>query len=89
MRHLVHVTRKFAVRAAGGSPDWTAPDHQADHGGRRARLIDDGLLELDRPVDALLPELADRRVLRSPDGPLEGTVPAERPITTRDLLTVT
>jgi CubicO group peptidase (beta-lactamase class C family) len=28
-------------------------------------LVDDGLLELNGPVDELLPELADRRVLRS------------------------
>ena len=49
-------------------------------------LVDDGLLRLDDPVDALLPELADRRVLRDPDGPIEDTVPAERPITVRDVL---
>jgi CubicO group peptidase (beta-lactamase class C family) len=52
-------------------------------------LIDEGLIELDEPVDRLLPELADRRVLRRPDGPLDDTVPADRPITTRDLLTFT
>ncbi len=52
-------------------------------------LADDGLLDLDEPVDRLLPELADRRVLRSPSGPLADTVPAQRPITTRDLLTFT
>jgi CubicO group peptidase (beta-lactamase class C family) len=52
-------------------------------------LVDDGLLELDGPVDGLLPELADRRVLRRPDGPLGQTVPAERPVTVRDLLTFT
>ncbi|HEY0497272.1 MAG TPA: serine hydrolase domain-containing protein [Kutzneria sp.] len=52
-------------------------------------LVDDGLLDLDAPVDELLPELADRRVLRHPDGPLDDTVPAQRPITTRDLLTFT
>ena len=52
-------------------------------------LVDDGLLELDGPVDELLPELADRRVLRRPDGPLTETVPAQRPITVRDLLTFT
>ena len=50
------------------------------------QLVDDGLLSLDDPVDALLPELADRRVLRSPDGPIDDTVPAERPITVRDVL---
>jgi CubicO group peptidase (beta-lactamase class C family) len=52
-------------------------------------LVDDGLLELDGPVDELLPELADRRVLDSPDGPLGQTVPARRPVTVRDLLTFT
>jgi CubicO group peptidase (beta-lactamase class C family) len=52
-------------------------------------LVDDGLLELDGPVDKLLPELAGRRVLRSPDGPLTDTVPAWRAVTVRDLLTFT
>ncbi len=52
-------------------------------------LVDEGLIGLDEPVDRLLPELSERRVLRRPDGPLDDTVPAERPITTRDLLTFT
>jgi CubicO group peptidase (beta-lactamase class C family) len=52
-------------------------------------LVDDGLLELDGAVDDLLPELADRRVLSRPDGPLTDTVPARRAITLRDLLTFT
>lgn len=52
-------------------------------------LVEAGMLELDAPVDALLPELANRRVLRSPDGPLDETLPAERSITIRDLLTFT
>jgi len=52
-------------------------------------LVDDGLLDLNGPVDGLLPELANRRVLRSPDGPLADTVPAQRPVTVRDLLTFT
>jgi CubicO group peptidase (beta-lactamase class C family) len=52
-------------------------------------LVDDGLLELNGPVDEMLPELAGRRVLRSPDGPLDQTVRAERSITVRDLLTFT
>lgn len=52
-------------------------------------LVDEGLLALDEPVDLLLPELAGRRVLRRMDGPLADTVPAERAITTRDLLTFT
>ena len=50
-------------------------------------LIEDGKLALDEPVDRLLPELADRRVLRSIDAELDDTVPAVRPITVRDLLT--
>ena len=52
-------------------------------------LIDEGLIGLDEPVDKLLPELAGRQVLRSLDGPIDDTVPAARPITTRDLLTFT
>lgn len=52
-------------------------------------LVDDGVLDLNGRVDELLPELADRRVLRNPDGPLGQTVPARRPITVRDLLTFT
>ncbi|MBR7839077.1 beta-lactamase family protein [Actinospica durhamensis] len=50
-------------------------------------LVDDCVLRLDDPVDELLPELADRRVLKRPGGPLDETVPAARSITLRDLLT--
>ncbi|MGI8308843.1 serine hydrolase domain-containing protein [Saccharopolyspora hattusasensis] len=50
-------------------------------------LVEECVLRLDDPVDELLPELADRRVLARPDGPLDETVPANRPITLRDLLT--
>lgn len=52
-------------------------------------LLDECKLHLDDPVDKWLPELADRQVLKQPDGPLEETVPARRPITVRDLLTST
>ena len=52
-------------------------------------LIEDGALGLDEPVDRLLPELANRRVLRRPGGPLTDTIAAERAVTTRDLLTFT
>ena len=52
-------------------------------------LVDDDLIRLDDPVDDILPELADRQVLRRPDGPLDDTVPAQRRITVRDLLTFT
>jgi CubicO group peptidase (beta-lactamase class C family) len=50
-------------------------------------LVEECTLRLDEPVDELLPELADRRVLRGLDSPLDDTVPANRPITLRDLLT--
>ncbi|HET6951462.1 MAG TPA: serine hydrolase domain-containing protein [Acidimicrobiales bacterium] len=50
-------------------------------------LVEECRLRLDDPVDDLLPELADRRVLARPDRPLDDTVPAARPITLRDLLT--
>jgi CubicO group peptidase (beta-lactamase class C family) len=50
-------------------------------------LVEECRLRLDDPVDAWLPELASRRVLRRPDGPLDDTVPAHRPISLRDLLT--
>ncbi|WAL99537.1 serine hydrolase domain-containing protein [Streptomyces sp. Je 1-369] len=52
-------------------------------------LLDECRLRLDDPVDQWLPELADRQVLRTPDGPLDDTVPAQRPIIVRDLLTCT
>jgi CubicO group peptidase (beta-lactamase class C family) len=51
--------------------------------------VEAGLFGLDEPVDRLLPELADRRVLRAPDAQLSDTVPADRPVTVRDLLTFT
>ena len=50
-------------------------------------LVEDCELRLDEPVDRLLPELANRRVLRSLDSPLDDTEPAARSITLRDLLT--
>jgi CubicO group peptidase (beta-lactamase class C family) len=50
-------------------------------------LVEECVLRLDDPVDAYLPELADRQVLRQMDGPIEDTVPANRPITLCDLLT--
>ncbi len=50
-------------------------------------LVEECKLRLDEPVARLLPELADRQVLKRIDGPLDDTVPAARPITVRDLLT--
>jgi CubicO group peptidase (beta-lactamase class C family) len=51
-------------------------------------LVEDGKLRLDEPVDRLLPELANRRVLKRLDGPLDDIVPANRPILVSDLLTL-
>jgi CubicO group peptidase (beta-lactamase class C family) len=50
-------------------------------------LVEECKVRLDEPVDRLLPELSGRKVLKRLDGPLDDTVPANRPITVRDLLT--
>lgn len=50
-------------------------------------LVEECKLRLDDPVDRWLPELTERKVLKRLDGPLDDTVPANRPITVRDLLT--
>ncbi len=50
-------------------------------------LVEEAKLRLDDPVDPLLPELANRKVLKRIDSSLEDTVPAKRAITLRDLLT--
>ncbi|HZX05461.1 serine hydrolase domain-containing protein [Kribbella sp.] len=52
-------------------------------------LIEDCTLRLDDPIDDLVPELANMRVLADPAGPLEDTVAAERPISVRDVLAFT
>jgi CubicO group peptidase (beta-lactamase class C family) len=52
-------------------------------------LVEECKLRLDEPVDRLLPELSGRRVLKRLDGAVGDTVPADRPITVRDLLTFT
>jgi len=49
-------------------------------------LVRDGVLTLDDPIARWLPEAAEPRVLVSPDAPLDRTVPAQRPVTVRDLL---
>jgi CubicO group peptidase (beta-lactamase class C family) len=51
-------------------------------------LVEEGAIGLDDPVDRWLPELADRRVLKRLDGPLDDTEPAHRAITVRDLLSL-
>jgi CubicO group peptidase (beta-lactamase class C family) len=53
------------------------------------RLVEAGRLTLDEPVERWLPELGDRRVLRSPTGDLADASPAVRAITLRHLLTCT
>jgi CubicO group peptidase (beta-lactamase class C family) len=52
-------------------------------------LVEDGKLTLEEPVDRLLPELANRQVLKDLKGPITDTVPAERPILVRDLMNFT
>lgn len=53
------------------------------------RLVELGVVDLDEAVDPWLPELASPRVLVSPEADLTATVPAQRPITLRHLLTMT
>lgn len=50
-------------------------------------LVDEGRIELHDSIARYAPEFSHMRVLRSPDGPLHETDPAERPITFEDLLT--
>ncbi|MCP3141943.1 serine hydrolase domain-containing protein [Pyxidicoccus xibeiensis] len=49
-------------------------------------LHDEGRFELEDPITGWAPEFRDMRVLSTPDGSLDDTVPAERPITFGDLL---
>jgi CubicO group peptidase (beta-lactamase class C family) len=50
-------------------------------------LVEECVIRLGEPAERFLPELADRRVVRRIDGPVDDTVPAARPITVDDLLT--
>ncbi|MDJ0978834.1 MAG: serine hydrolase domain-containing protein [Erythrobacter sp.] len=52
-------------------------------------LIDEGKLGLEMPLQEVIPAFRDMQVLVDPEGPLDNTVPAERPITIRQLLTHT
>jgi len=52
-------------------------------------LVEEGKLRLSDAVEKWLPELVNRKVLVRIDAPLNETVPAQRPITVRDLLTFT
>ena len=51
------------------------------------RLVDEGKLRLDDTIARWVPELAQMRVLRRHDGPLDDTVAAKRSITVEDLMT--
>ncbi len=51
-------------------------------------LADDGVLALEDPLERFVPELGGRRVLRRLDASLDDTLPAERPATVEDLLTM-
>lgn len=53
------------------------------------KLVEDGVIGLDDPVDPFLPELSEPRVLASVGADLDDTVSAERPVTLRHLLTQT
>jgi CubicO group peptidase (beta-lactamase class C family) len=50
-------------------------------------LMEEGKLRLDDPIVKWAPELANRRVLKDPAGPIDDTYPAPRDITIEDLLT--
>lgn len=52
-------------------------------------LMEDGRLRLDDPVEAYLPQLGERRVLRPGATRLDDTEPARTPITLRHLMTHT
>ena len=49
-------------------------------------MVEEGKLRLSDPVDKFLPELANRKVLRSPGAALDDVYDAPRPITLKDLL---
>ena len=50
-------------------------------------LVEECKIRLDESIDSWLPELANRRVLKSISSAIDDTVPAVRAITVRDLLT--
>ncbi|WP_432200098.1 serine hydrolase domain-containing protein [Erythrobacter sp. W53] len=51
--------------------------------------IEDGHFTLDTPLAEIMPQFANMRVLKDPEGALDDTVPTEREITIRHLLTHT
>ncbi len=58
-------------------------------GALTALMIADGVFTLDDSVEQWLPELAGQKVLTHPHAALDQTVPANKPITVRHLLTMT
>jgi CubicO group peptidase (beta-lactamase class C family) len=52
-------------------------------------LVEDGRISLDEPVARWLPEVAEARVVRTPDAAVDDVVPLARPLTLRHLLTST
>ena len=51
-------------------------------------LVEEGMIGLDDPVDRWLPELANAKVLRTIESPLDDTVSSKRPVSLRDLQTM-
>jgi CubicO group peptidase (beta-lactamase class C family) len=49
-------------------------------------LYEQGRFQLDAPISKYMPEFADLRVLRNPDGPLDETVAPEHPPTVHDIM---
>jgi CubicO group peptidase (beta-lactamase class C family) len=49
-------------------------------------LYEQGLFQIDDPISKYLPEFANLRVLRTPDGPLDETVAPEHPPTIHDIM---
>ena len=47
---------------------------------REAPIGSEGQADLDDPIERWLPEFANPRVLKNPDGPLEDTQPAARSV---------
>ncbi|KRE37747.1 hypothetical protein ASG73_08885 [Janibacter sp. Soil728] len=87
--------RVGGARSVGGPPMTRATqlvlssNSKPIAGALALRLVELGVIDLDEPVDPWLPELAEPRVLVSPEADLTATVPAERAITLRHLLTMT
>jgi CubicO group peptidase (beta-lactamase class C family) len=52
-------------------------------------LVEEGKLTLDENAERLLPELANRRVLRTLQSPVDDTIPARAPITVQQLMDYT